>query len=131
MKKTIHFVYTWKGLKTDVKRVCKHCHVCQMSENSGRKKFELVLGKKGEITMWSQVNVDPICNKNGKKYHIHVMTMVDPVMGWFELSQLKGKPNALVCMKRFDYNEFNFAGDFATIIYTQYKECCISKISWI
>ena len=28
--------------------------------------------------------------------------MVDPVTGWFVLYQLKGKPNAFVCMKRFD-----------------------------
>ena len=27
------------------------------------------------------------------------MTMVDPVTGWFEMFQLKGKPNAFVCMK--------------------------------
>ena len=30
------------------------------------------------------------------------MTMVDPVTGWFELSQLKGKPDAFVCMQCFD-----------------------------
>ena len=41
MKKTIRFVYTWKGLKADVKWVCKHCNVCQMSKNFGRKKFQL------------------------------------------------------------------------------------------
>ena len=30
-------------------------------------------------------------------------TMVDPVTGWFELSQLiKGKTDGFVCMKRFD-----------------------------
>ena len=58
MEKTIRFIQTWKGLKTDVKRVCKHCHVCQMSKNSGRKKFGLVPEKKGEITKWSRVNVD-------------------------------------------------------------------------
>ena len=33
---------------------------------------------------------------------IHVMIMVDPVRSWFELAQLKGKPNIFVCMKRFD-----------------------------
>ena len=107
MEKTIRFVYTWKGLTTDVKWVCKHYHVCQMSKNSGRKKFRLVPEKKGEITKWSRVYVDLwgpkiIRNKNGKTYKIHVMTMVDPVTGWFELSQLKGKPDAFVCIKCFD-----------------------------
>ena len=47
MENKIHFVYTGKGLKADLKRVCKHCHVCQMSKNSGRMKFGLVPEKKG------------------------------------------------------------------------------------
>ena len=90
-----------------MKRVCKHCHVCQTSKNSSRKKFGLVPEKKGEITKWSQVKLDlwgfkTVQNKNGKNYHIHVMTMVDPVTGWFKLSQLKGKPNVCICMKSFD-----------------------------
>ena len=107
MERTIRFVYTWKGLKADVKRVCKHCHVCQISKNSGRKKFGLVPEKEGEVTKWSRVNVDmwgpkTIRNKNGKTYKIHVMTMVDPVTGWFELAQLRDKPNAFMAMKRFD-----------------------------
>ena len=85
-KKTICFVYTWIGLKADMKRVCKHCHVCQMNKNSGRKKFRLVPEKKREITKWSQVNVDlwgpkRICNKNSKHYKIHVITMIDSVTG--------------------------------------------------
>ena len=93
MEKTIRFVYTWKGLKTDMKRVCKHCHLCQMSKNSGKKKLGLVPEKKGEITEWSQVNVGllglkAIRNKNGKDYMVHVMTIADLVKGWFELSQL-------------------------------------------
>ena len=90
MEKTICFVYTWKGLKNDAKRVCKHCHVCQMTDNSGRKKFGLVSEKKGEIIKWSRLNVDlwspkTIQNKNCKDYKIHAMTMVDSVTRWFEL----------------------------------------------
>ena len=89
-----------------MKGVCKHCHVCQLSKNSGRK-IGLVPEKKREITKWSRVNVDlwdpkTIYNKNIKNYQLYVITMVDPVMGWFGLSQLKGKSNAFVCMKRFD-----------------------------
>ena len=42
MERTISFVYTWKGLHADVKRVCKHCNVCQMSKDAGRKKYGLV-----------------------------------------------------------------------------------------
>ena len=49
MKKTICFVYTWKSLKADLKRVCKHCHMCQISKNLDRKKFGLVPEKKEKI----------------------------------------------------------------------------------
>ena len=51
------------------------------------------------VELW---NPKSVCNKNNTKYNIHVLTMVDQVTGWFELSQLKGKPNAFACMKRFD-----------------------------
>ena len=107
MEKKNRFVYTWKGLHADVKRACEHCHICQMSKNAGRKKYGLVPKKEGEITKWSQVNIDllglkTICNKSRKVYKIFVMTMADPVTGWFELTQLKDKPNAFVVMKRFN-----------------------------
>ena len=39
MKETIRFVYTWKGIKADMKRVYKHCHVRQINKNFSRKKL--------------------------------------------------------------------------------------------
>ena len=57
-ERMIYFVYTWKGLHSDVKQVCKHCYVYQMSKNAGQKKYGLVPEKEGEITKWSQVNID-------------------------------------------------------------------------
>ena len=33
-------------------------------------------------------------NKNGWDYQIHVMTMINPVTGWFEQAQLYGTPTA-------------------------------------
>ena len=41
-------------------------------------------------------------NKNGWDYQIHVMTMVDPVTGWFEQAQLYGTPTAHRCQQIFD-----------------------------
>ena len=78
-----------------------------MSKNADRKKFGLVPEKIGEITKEIWVNVDlrgpkTIRNKSGKVYKIHVMTMIDPVTDWFELVQLKDKPNVFVVMKRFN-----------------------------
>ena len=63
--------------------------------------------KVGEITKWSRVNVDlwgpkTIKNRNGWDYQIHVMTLVDPVTGWFEQQQLYGSPTAYRCQQIFD-----------------------------
>ena len=41
-------------------------------------------------------------NKNGWNYQIHVMTMVDPVTGWFKQAQLYGTPTASRCIRIFD-----------------------------
>ena len=43
-----------------------------------------------------------IRNNNGKAYKIYVMTMVNLVTGWFELTKLKDKPNTFICMERFN-----------------------------
>ena len=37
---------------------------------------------------------DSIHNKDGKTYKIHVMTMIDPVTGWFEVAALRNGPTA-------------------------------------
>ena len=41
-------------------------------------------------------------NKNGWNYQIHVMTMVDPVTGWFEQAQLYRTPTASRRQQIFD-----------------------------
>ena len=51
------------------------------------------------VDLWGPKTIH---NKNGKTYKIHVMTMIDSMTGWFELAQLRDKPNAFVVMKRFD-----------------------------
>ena len=48
-RKYYTFCLYLEGLKADVKGVCKPYHVCQMSRNSGRKKFRLEHEKIGEI----------------------------------------------------------------------------------
>ena len=129
IERTICFVYSWKGLKVDVDLVCKHQHMYKMSKNSGRKKYRLLVPEKiCEITKWSQVKVDcwgikTVQNKSGEVCKIHIMTMVYPVTCWFELAQLKGKPNAFRCSEHFNYvwlayylclreNIFNNEGEF-------------------
>ena len=48
---------------------------------------------------WLRVNIDcyepkSIKNRNGYDYDLHIVTMVDPVVGWFEACQLYGPPTA-------------------------------------
>ena len=93
MEASIRSVYTWKNLRKDVQELCKHCHTCQMSKKSGHKKYVQLPPKEAECLMWYRVNVDlwgpaTINNKNGNTYKIHVMTMIDPTTGWFELATL-------------------------------------------
>ena len=64
-------------------------------------------GKEGEITKCGRVNVDlqgpkTVKNKNGWKYKIHVMTMINPVTGWFKQAQLYETPTASRCIQIFD-----------------------------
>ena len=51
-----------------------------------------------------RVNVDLwgpklIVNVNGYTYEIYIMTMVDPVTGWFEQHQLYDEPTAYTCQQ--------------------------------
>ena len=59
------------------------------------------------MTKWSRVKVDlwgpkTVKNVNGYTYKIHVMTMVDPVTGWFKCCQLYGPPTAFRCQQILD-----------------------------
>jgi hypothetical protein len=90
LEATIRLVYTWPGMRTQVKERCKTCHECQMSKKGGNKKFGLLQEKKGEVIKWSRVKVD----NDEYTYQVHVMTMVDPVTGWFKLAPLYGAPTA-------------------------------------
>ena len=66
-----------------------------------------MIKKTGKIIKERQLNVDlwgpkTIRKKNGRAYNIHVMKMVVPMMDWFKLVQLKGKPDACVYQKCFN-----------------------------
>jgi hypothetical protein len=107
MEASIRSVYTWKNLRRDVQARCKTCHKCQLAKKSGKKKYGHLPPKTAECLMWNRVNVDlwgpaTINNKNGKTYKIHVMTMIDPTTGWFELATLRNGPTALEAQRLLD-----------------------------
>ena len=104
---TMRSVFTWPKMKKDIEHHIKHCHICQMSKRTNKKKYGLLPEKLAETTKWRRVNVDlwgpkTIKNVNGYDYQVHVMTMVDPVTGWPEFAQLYGKPTAYRCQEILD-----------------------------
>ena len=51
---------------------------------------------------WNRANVDVwgpklVIYVNRYTHKLHIMTMVDPVTGWFEQQQLHGDQNVFVC----------------------------------
>ena len=107
MEASIRSVYTWKNLRKDVQKICKHCHICQMSKKSGRKKYGLLPPKEAECLKWNRVNVDlwgpkTIHNKDGNIYKLHAMTMIDPTTGWFEIATLRDGKTAAEAQRLFD-----------------------------
>ena len=107
MIKTIKLVFTWSGLNKQVKELVKTCHEYQKCKRAGKKKYGLLPPKTAESTRWNIVNIDlwgpkSVVNTNGFTYELHVMTMVDPVTGWFEQRQLYSPPNAYVCQRILD-----------------------------
>ena len=60
-----------------------------MCKREGKKKYGLLPAKTAESIRWNRVNVNlwgpkSVVNVNGFTYELHVITMVDPVTGWFE-----------------------------------------------
>jgi hypothetical protein len=60
-----------------------------------------------EVIKWSWVNVDlwgpkTVNNKNGIDYKIHVLTMMDPVTGWFEVAAVQDSSTAFEVQRLLD-----------------------------
>ena len=58
MYQTIRTNFYWKGMRNDVIKHCKTCHICQKAKKTNKLKYGLLPEKEGEVTKWSRVNVD-------------------------------------------------------------------------
>ena len=81
-EETIRQHFAWKGLKTEVKRQCKSCHICQVTKRSNAKYGHLP-PKEPEITPWETLCVDMIgpykITRPGKEnLELWCVTMIDP-----------------------------------------------------
>ena len=45
-------VFTWPKMKKDIEYHIKHCHTCQMSKRTNKKKYGLLPEKLAETTKW-------------------------------------------------------------------------------
>ena len=107
MEQSIKDIYYWPGMRSDIIQLIKTCDVCQGCKQTNKNKYGSLPEKEGEIIKWGRVNVDlwgpkTVRNKNGWDYQIHVMTMVDPVTGWFKLEKLFNNPTASRCQQILD-----------------------------
>ena len=78
-----------------------------MCKRSNKKRYGHAPEKVCETIKWNRVNIDccgpkTVKHKDGYKYELRILTMIDPVTGWFELRQLLNTPTADDCQKLFD-----------------------------
>lgn len=78
-------------MNQDVRNYCKYCHKYQIVKVTNKKKYGLLPKNLGKVVKCSQVNVNfwrpkSIKNKNSYKYKFHVITMVDPVTGFLNVT---------------------------------------------
>ena len=97
-EETIRQHFTWKGLRTHVKKACRTCHICQTTKKTTAKYGHLP-PKQPEVTPWETLCVDMIgpykIERKGKKdLELWCVTMIDPATGWFEIKQVPGTKRA-------------------------------------
>ena len=92
---TLRQHFTFIGLITVVKRVCKACTVCKSLKASHKKYGKLPPKKEAEIIPWHTLCIDLIgpyhFGKDKKAVTLHCMTMIDPATGWFEIVNIPNK----------------------------------------
>ena len=96
--------YCWKGMRKTVEDVCKKCAQCQLTKPK-LKRLGHLPPKTVEETPWERLCIDLIGPytigkiKKDKKNRVlsdttvtlHCLTMIDPVTGWFEITEIPEK----------------------------------------
>jgi hypothetical protein len=94
----------WPNLRSHVQTFCKTCCTCQLFKKQ-RKKYGHLPPKEAEELPWSHVNVDLIepyivCTPTAT-HTLRALTMIDPVTGWFEVTDIADK-NTSTVMEAFN-----------------------------
>ena len=96
---TLRQHFTFIGLTSKVKRVCKACNVCRSLKRHNTKKYGKLPVKDPELIPWHTLCIDLIGPYTfGKKTEkvddtvtLHCLTMIDPATGWFEIAKIQNK----------------------------------------
>ena len=96
MEKTINSLFTWKGLREDIRQYVKTCRECQLCKIATNKYGKLPAKEAEPAIPWNRVNVDLIGPytvgvKGNRKQtlELRAMTLIDPTTGWFEIAQIE------------------------------------------
>jgi hypothetical protein len=92
--------FDWKGLNTTVYEICSKCPTCQKAKVSNQK-YGKLLAKQAEVNPRDTLCVDLIgpytIQRKGKSdLKLWCYTIIDPAMGWFEMSPITNKTAAKV-----------------------------------
>ena len=94
----LHQHFDWRGLCTKVHNVCKKCPTCQRAKTKNQKYGKLP-PKQAETNPWDTLCVDligpyTIPRKGKNPLELWYLTMIYPVIGWFEMAQIPNKTAA-------------------------------------
>lgn len=138
----------WKKLNKQVKELVKTYHSYQVCKKVGKKKYTLLPPNNAESICWNIVNADlwglkSMANVSVMTYELQVMTMVNPVTGWFEQRWLHGNPYTCqqipdnICLSRCPlqkvnsfYNGLEFKAEFKGLCATMDLKRCHSNAYW-
>jgi len=94
MEESIRHHLIWKGLRQDVRKKCRTCHMCQIVKRT-KSNYGKLPAKEAESIPWDTLCVDLIgpytIRKRHKKYTLWCVTMIDPATSWLEIREIKNK----------------------------------------
>ena len=96
---TIAQHFYWPNVQKELRKVCKHCDLCQRTKRptAANSKLGKLPAKQAETTLWETLCVDLIgpyaTHGKGKQKPLQLwaMTMIDPATGLLEIAEMKTK----------------------------------------
>ena len=108
MEKTIGQLFTWPGMREQIRAYVKSCRQCQLCKSPSKQYGHLPPKQAEPSVPWNRVNVDlvgpytvKVRGHKKKTIQLQALTMIDPTTGWFEIAAVDDA-TAECCMKAMD-----------------------------